>query len=133
MLSTLGRMDPRLRAVWTEKSRVLGTWSEVYLGASQALGEQVPVALKIPPPSRAEPRAGALVAWSKGGMFLTLLQSVSPFIHYMDKESEAQTFNKSPKFTVRCRTGNWGFCPLNLVFFSLHLSTNPRVLQAVSA
>lgn len=89
--------------------------------------------LKIPPPSRAEPRAGALVAWSKGGMFLTLLQSASPFIHYMDKESEAQTFNKLPKFTVRYRTGNWGFCSLTLVFFSLHLSTNPRVLQAVSA
>lgn len=39
----------------------------------------------------------------------------------MDKESEAQTSYQLPKFTVRYRTENWGFCSSKLVFSSLYL------------
>lgn len=59
--------------------------------------------------------------WSRGGIFLTFLQGSSPYIHYLNKESEAQTFLKLPTFRGRYRTGSWGFCTSKLVFFpTLH-------------
>ena len=81
-------------------------------------------------PLKLSPGQGSLLPLCRGGIFLTLLQGSSSYLHYMNKGSESQTFKQLPPSTIRYRTGNWGFCTSKFVFFPYISLQNQRSFRS---